>query len=71
MSKFENGVSFYTKAKINKTVAFPENEVCCQYCEFCRAEKEIGRYWCRLTNDMLYNPQARVLPRNCPLEFEK
>lgn len=71
MKQFENGISYYTKYHADITVAFPENVVCCRYCPFCRAEKELGRYWCRLTNDMLYCPEARGLPESCPLKKEK
>lgn len=67
MKKFENGVGWYTHAKIGTIINFPEDNICCQYCQFCRAEKELGRYWCRLTNDMIYCPESRVLPDTCPL----
>lgn len=68
--RFENGIGFYTKATVSKTVFFPENEIKCQYCEFCRAEKDLERYWCRLTNDMIYYPFALGLPDKCPLILE-
>ena len=67
--KFERGIAFYTEASVNKTVYFPENEIKCQYCEFCRAEKDLERYWCRLTNNMIYNPFALGLPDGCPLKI--
>ena len=67
--KFEDGIAFYTEAVVNKSVFFPEKEVRCQYCEFCRAEKDLERFWCRLTNDMIYNPYSAVLPTSCPLVF--
>ena len=70
MNKFENGVKFYRKGQAAVTVHFPENEVSCNWCPFCRAEDTLKRYWCRLTNDMIYNPYAG---RNssCPIHFEE
>ncbi len=71
MKDFESGVRYYTKAKAKITVNFPEKQVKCKWCPFCRAEQALGRYWCRLTNDMLYDPESYELGRNCPLEFEE
>lgn len=71
MKEFENGVRFYTKGYATITVNFPEKEVKCKWCPFCRAERELGRYWCRLTNKMLYDPESYELGRDCPLEFEE
>lgn len=69
MSKFDNGVKYYTAAKVNQMVFFPEKEVKCQYCQFCRAEKDLNRYWCRLTNRMIINPFYDERPKGCPLEI--
>ena len=71
MKQFENGIGYYTKMHADIMVAFPEDCVCCRYCPFCRAEKELGRFWCRLTNDMLYCPEMKGLPEGCPLREEK
>lgn len=66
---FENGVSFYTKGVASVVINFPEDEVRCQYCPFCRAENELKRFWCRLTNEMLINPFSGT-GNNCPIIFK-
>ncbi len=71
MKDFEKGVSFYTHAVARISVHFPEKQIKCKWCPFCRAEQALERYWCRLTNDMLYNPESYELGKNCPLIFEQ
>lgn len=66
--KRENGVAWYTTAKTTVTVYFPEGDVCCQWCPWCRSEGDLRRYWCRLTNDMVYLPESGILP-SCPLKI--
>ena len=68
---FENGVSFYTEGKIELSVFFPEGDVRCKWCRFCRAEESLGRFWCRLTNKMIYNPNFNGLPDGCPITIKK
>ena len=68
---FENGVSFYTEGKIELSVFFPEGDVRCKWCPFCRAEESLGRFWCRLTNKMIYNPNYAGLPDGCPITIKK
>lgn len=65
---FEGGVRFYTKGIAVVGVAFPENQVCCRWCQFCRAEESMKRHWCRLTNNVIYNIEA--LGANCPIQLE-
>lgn len=65
---FEKGVRYYTKGTVTLRVAFPERQICCRWCPWCRSEKEVGRHWCRLTNEMLYNIDFRG--DNCPVEVE-
>ena len=67
---FPNGVSYYTSGKAVIPVHFPEDKVCCQYCMFCRTESELNRFWCRLTNEMIYNPAAGIRD-SCPVVFEE
>lgn len=66
-TKFADGVSFYTKGVAHVVVNFPEGEIKCRWCRFCRAEPDVGRFWCRLTNDILYD--VDLLGANCPIEF--
>lgn len=68
--RFDNGVSYYTTLTANIKVNFPEDEVKCQYCPFCRTETELGRWWCRLNNQMIINPFAGVA-YGCPLKEEQ
>lgn len=65
--QFENGVLWFTKAQLAFDVYFPENEVKCQYCPFCRSDIDLKRYFCRITGKMLYNPFAAELPDGCPI----
>ena len=67
--EFPNGVKWYTGGVAYVPVFFPENRVICQYCPFCRSEKELERYWCRLTNEMIYNPYNSI-GGSCPIVFD-
>lgn len=67
--KFENGVTYFTRGVALIAVNFPEEEVKCQYCQFCRSESDLERFWCRLTNHMIFNPMAAGLPEWCPVEL--
>ncbi|MDD6988740.1 hypothetical protein [Ruminococcus sp.] len=67
---FTNGVRFYSTGKAEITVGFPEDDICCHWCKFCRAESDLNRFWCRLTNDMIYNPFVG-LADTCPLQFDE
>ena len=69
MGKFDNGVSYYTDGFAIIPVHFPEDEVKCKWCPFCRAESELGRYWCRLVNRQVYEPKMDGLPEFCPIQF--
>ena len=70
MKEFENGVRFYGKYKAEIEISFPEDEICCRYCRYCFSEKELGRYRCRLTNEIIYNPYViGVAGGECPIKF--
>lgn len=68
--EFPQGVRFYTSGTARVRIHFPEQSVRCQYCPFCRSEKELERYWCRLTNEMLYDP-FNLIGGDCPIDFDK
>lgn len=68
-SEFPNGVAYFTMAEIRLDLSFPEDKVKCHYCPFCRSEGDLNRFWCRLTNNMIYNPFAPALPEFCPAEL--
>lgn len=68
-NEFSNGVAFFTEGVASVPVYFPEKRVCCRYCPFCRAESDLNRFWCRLTNNMVYNPNVPELPEFCPIKL--
>lgn len=70
IKKFENGVLRYTTGQALLSVSFPEDEIMCQWCKFCRSEDSLNRFWCRLTNEMIYNPYAGIGSK-CPIEFKE
>lgn len=65
---FDNGVSYYVSGTTHVNIHFPEGDIVCKWCPFCRCESELGRYWCRLTNDMLYSVNTHI-GDNCPIKF--
>lgn len=69
VKQFENGIKFFTQGIAVIDVHFPEAEVRCHFCPFCRSEENLERYWCRLTNEMLYNPFSHQRGERCPLVF--
>lgn len=69
MSEFKNGVKWFLKGVIHKEVFFPEGKIKCQYCPFCRSENDLKRFWCRINNQMIYDPFVNGLPEGCPIEL--
>ena len=65
MGKFDRGVSFYTVAECEIQVHFPENDVKCQWCPFCKHYDGIGRDKCGLTDEILFSRE--IIGRKCPL----
>lgn len=66
-TEFPNGVLWYTHKYTIVEVCFPEDAVCCQNCDWCRCEKELNRYFCRITGKQIYNPYYAVDEERCPL----
>lgn len=64
------GVSYYTKGVASVDVFFPNGEVRCQHCRFCRSESELKRWWCRLVEREVYNPFFGI-EGFCPLVFDE
>ena len=71
MKSFDKGVSYYTVGYATIKINFPEDDVCCNWCQFCRSESDLKRFWCRLTNKMIYNPFVPELPEWCPVTLQK
>ena len=65
--RFDHGVSYYTSGEVTIQVHFPENDVSCQWCKFLRYDRGLDRYFCGLTDMMLYSKLN--VPQYCPLEF--
>lgn len=63
----KNGVDWYTSGVALVEVNFPENDVRCRHCKFCRPEKEAGRFWCRLINEIIYD--IDTIDGRCPIQF--
>lgn len=65
---FEKGVSYYTRGVAEVKVAFPEDQVTCYWCRFCRKD-DLGRCWCRLTNELLHTPISSR-GEECPVQMK-
>ena len=70
MSRFESGVKYYTTAKAEITVHFPEDKTICQYCPYCRNGDSLKRWKCYITNEYLLFP-FNTVGNLCPLKFEE
>lgn len=68
MRAMKNGVSYYTKGIARIEVGFPEDNVCCHWCPWCKAEWGMNRSKCRLTDEIIYDTEARG--QFCPVELE-
>ncbi len=65
MSRFDKGVTSYTFATAEIQVAFPEDEVMCQWCPFLKHYDTIDRDRCQLTDEILFS--RKLIGHNCPL----
>lgn len=65
MKAFSSGVRFFTDAKLDLNVYFPEGEVCCWYCMMLNKHTEE----CRISNETIFKPKLNI-GRCCPLEFQ-
>jgi hypothetical protein len=65
----KNGVDYFTGAIVTREIWFPEENIRCQFCPFCREEKGLGRFWCNVTGKMIYNPFADGFPEGCPAQL--
>ena len=65
---FEKGVRYYTEGKLVLKVPFPEDQIYCRWCPWCRPQRGIDRHRCEITNEILYNIDFRG--DGCPVEME-
>lgn len=63
---FKKGVLYYTHAKGEIKVSFPEKKTVCQYCKFSRNEDSLKRWRCLITNEILLYP-FDCIGNECPL----
>ena len=68
MARFDKGVDYYTIGKVTFEVAFPEDAVCCRYCEWIRKTDDFGRFYCALNHKMVYGLDYQ--PETCPVVME-
>ena len=68
-NEFKDGVQWFTKGIASVPVYFPEDKIRCQLCPFCHSENSLKRFWCELTNQMIYIPFSAELPENCPIKY--
>lgn len=68
MKDFRQGVRYYTSGHAEISIAFPEDDVCCQHC-WMSYRDGMDRYMCRWLNTEIYRPRAGILVE-CPLRFE-
>lgn len=68
MKGLENGVLYYTKAKGEITVNFPEDKTICQWCPYCRNEDSLKRWKCLITGEYLLHP-FHSIGNKCPLKL--
>lgn len=65
MGRFDRGVTSYTFATAEIQVAFPEDEVKCQWCPFLKHYDSINRDRCELTDEILFSRE--LIGQRCPL----
>lgn len=72
MRNFNGNVDFYEYGYL--PVSFPEGDICCGWCRFCRTEylaDKHKRFWCTVKNEIIYTDPCEVTAEFCPLKFEK
>lgn len=69
MKTFRNGVSHYTVGTLKTEINFPEDDVCCGWCDYLDKITRVDRYYCRVNKKTIYNPDR--LAEHCPLIFEE
>lgn len=68
MKRFEGGVLYYTLAKGEITVHFPEDKTVCQCCQYIQSESNLKRWKCLITGELLLYP-FDAIGNQCPLKL--
>lgn len=75
MAGEKSSVLYYTKARINLEVNFPEKSIFCTKCFLCRYNKELKTAWCDILGQyksiMNLSDAERMVHPDCPLQFEE
>ena len=67
-AKYPTGCREYLVTVFPLRIAFPADNVCCDYCDFCRSENAGSRFRCYLTCEIL--PYHNSVPgARCPLDI--
>lgn len=66
MKEFRNGVSYYTRAKVE--ICFPETDICCFRCPLMTSDVT-KRERCARTGEILLAPRDTI-GYQCPLVFK-
>lgn len=72
MKSFDNGVGWYAHGYY--PVSFPEGDICCGWCRFCKVEyleDRQKRLRCALKNEIIHSNACTSIADFCPLEFEE
>lgn len=67
--RFPEGVQWYTFAKLELDIGFPEGEVKCKWCPFLKTELSGLRHRCSLKERIVYAPEHKA--DFCPLKMEE
>lgn len=67
MKNTDNGVRFYTPAKLEYEFGFPNDNCVCQWCPFCYPEATLQRHRCRVTGEYLVYPFTER-GQKCPVK---
>jgi hypothetical protein len=68
-ARFNAGVGKYVECDITVHIAFPEDMVICDICEFCRTENSGTRFRC-LLNSKILPFHNRGIGLDCPLPIK-
>ena len=70
MASIKNGCTKYITTELTIEVGFPEDQVVCDLCDFCRSENAGTRFRCILTAEILAF-HNKGIGRRCPLDLPK
>lgn len=66
-----NKVDFYTTGIATVPIHFPNGDVSCRYCRFCKCDERFRRFSCTLTLPESWVMDIGIRQDWCPLKFEE